>query len=247
MSWREQKKIEKKSVHSRRLYKNNQVNYEKKKQIKKKPSDEWQEHTIHLKASKLKKKSVKRKKKYIRKKRWRKQVQQLMKELGISFILLGTILYIISLFTFSVVKIEGYSMMPTVNNGDRVFVSKLSKVKRFSMILYKDSKSNEYAVRRIIGLPEEQVSYRNDILTINNVEVYERFLAEQLSRAKDSKTTFTEDWKPSGASIPKGKYLVLGDNRPYAIDSRTYGYIDEKEIIGVVEMRIFPIHTISQF
>ncbi|MTD38284.1 hypothetical protein GIX45_06545 [Erwinia sp. CPCC 100877] len=62
---------------------------------------------------------------------------------------------------------------------------------------------------------------------------------------------FIEDFTIKGLTgrpaISKGEYLVLGDNRPYATDSRYYGLVDEKEIIGIVEMRILPFHKVRWF
>ncbi|WP_430602837.1 signal peptidase I [Enterococcus sp. DIV0724b] len=176
-----------------------------------------------------------------------RRIKRILAELGISLALLSLLLYTLSVFTFSFAKVEGYSMVPTLSNGDWVFVNKLAKSKRFDLILYKDKKSKETSIRRVIGLPEEAISYQGDKLYVNNHEVYERFLKNELKRVKASKATFTEDWLPDIEYIPKGKYLILGDNRPYAADSREYGYIDEKEIIGVVKMRVLPIHQMKQF
>ncbi|MGX7150140.1 signal peptidase I [Enterococcus ureasiticus] len=211
-----------------------------------------QEQSVHLskkKKSTLKKKSERRpeKRRGLKKKQWRFKIKRTLKEFLIALALLGVVLYVVSLFTFSFVKIEGYSMMPTVNDGEWTFVNKLANIKRFKMVLYKEPKSNEYSVRRVIGLPGERIRYKDDKLYVNDIDMYERFLYEQLDRAKSSQTVFTEDWGDGTVTIPEGEYLLLGDNRPYAIDGRDYGYVSKHEIIGVVEMRLFPVHKIQQF
>ncbi|MGX7243854.1 signal peptidase I [Enterococcus quebecensis] len=188
-----------------------------------------------------------KKKKSRRKKRWGIMLKQIFLEFGASLVLLGVLLYFISFFVFSISKVEGYSMTPSLNNGEWVFVSKVSQVKRFKLVLYRDAESKELAIRRVIGLPGEQIYYENDVLYVNDNEVFERFIVEPIGRAKNHSTKYTEDWHPEIPVIPKGKYLILGDNRPYAMDSRSYGYIDEKEIEGIVEMRLLPIHQIQQF
>lgn len=177
----------------------------------------------------------------------RKCIKSMFLEIGISLVLVSLCLSLLSVFTFSFTKVKGYSMIPTLNNDEWVFVNKLAKPKRFKLIVYKDSKSKETSVRRVIGLPNETIYYKEDQLYVNDQEIYERFIDSEVQRAKNAKSPFTEDWRPKITMIPTGKYLVLGDNRPYAADSRDYGYIDEKEIVGIVEMRILPIHQIKQF
>ncbi|WP_086315513.1 signal peptidase I [Enterococcus sp. 7F3_DIV0205] len=181
------------------------------------------------------------------KKKRKARIKRMLLEFGLSLFFLGVVLFLLSVFTFSFTKVKGYSMIPTLNNGEWVFVNKLAKPKRFKLIVYKDAKSKETSVRRVIGMPQETIYYKEDKLYINDTEVYERFLETEIQRAKSAKSSYTEDWFPKITTIPKGKYLVLGDNRPYAADSREYGYIDEKEIVGVVEMRVLPIHQIQQF
>lgn len=180
-----------------------------------------------------------------------KQRQSLIKkyflEFGISLCLLVLCIYGLSFFTFSIAKVEGYSMIPTLNHGEWVFVNKLAKVKRFKLVLYKDPISKETSVRRVIGLPKERVYVKDDQLYVNDSEIYERFLAPEIRRAKNSHAKFTNDWIPERSDIPDGKYLILGDNRPYAADSREYGYIDQTSIVGIVELRILPIHLLRQF
>lgn len=203
-----------------------------------------------LTANKKKRRSPKRipkNKPIYRKKHWRVRIKRTLLEFGVSLVILGILLYVLSFFVFSITKIEGYSMAPTLNNGEWFFVNKLTNPRRFKLVLYRDSESQETSIRRVVGLPGENIYYKDDQLYINNNDVYERFLEIELKRAKSSKTVYTENWYPDFESIPQKKYIVLGDNRPYATDSREYSYIDESEIIGVVEMRIFPIHQIQQF
>lgn len=149
---------------------------------------------------------------------------------------------------FALPLFEGYGMTPTVSDGDRIYVNRLKKVKRFKLIYFKVPNSKERSIRRVIGLPGEELSFKNDQLLINQQPIVERFLAMPLYRAKQEEQLLTEDFSVNQLSngqqqhIPKGKYLVLGDNRQYSTDSRYYGMIDEKDIIGVVEARVFPVY-----
>ncbi|MBP2097413.1 signal peptidase I [Enterococcus rivorum] len=200
-----------------------------------------------------KRKNVKKRKrplgknKTIQKQKRKKRMKRTLVELAVSVGIFGVLLTLFSIFVFSFTKVQGYSMTPTLSDGEWLFINRLAKPKRFKMVIYKDPKSRETSVRRVVGLPGETIYYKKDQLYVNDRDVYERYLEIEVQRAKNSKSLFTEDWTPSESPIPKGKYLVLGDNRPYASDSREYGYIDEKAIVGVVEMRVMPIHQLQQF
>ncbi|WP_422392077.1 signal peptidase I [Enterococcus sp. 7F3_DIV0205] len=184
-------------------------------------------------------------------KRKRKNYKKIMLELTITLIISSILFLLLSFFTFSLPKMEGYSMMTTLEDRDRLFVNKLGAVKRFSLVYYKDPVSGAKSIRRIIGLPFESLYYKNDQLFINDTETVERFIDKQLTTSKNSNSTFTKDFSLNevlgNLQVPKGKYFVLGDNRSYATDSRTFGYIDEKDIIGVIELRIFPLHRMTHF
>lgn len=213
---------------------------------KQKPSgvaSKKEQYPTYIKKQKLRSKGKKRQ----RKKSWKTRFRKVALEFGISIVLLGIILYVLSLFTFTVAKVEGYSMLPTLNHKEWVFVSKVSEPKRFKLVLHRDPVSKETSVRRVVGLPGETIRYEDDQLYVNEQDVFERFLEPQVKLAKSSSSNYTADWTPKINPVPKGQYLVLGDNRPYASDSREYGYIAEKDIVGVVEMRILPIHLIQQF
>ena len=162
--------------------------------------------------------------------------------------------WIASLFFFSFPKVTGYGMTPTLNHNERIFVNKKGTIKRFSMVYMKvPNKSDERVVRRIIGLLREEVQYKNDQLWVGNNEINERFLNEKRKEAKKNGEQYTEDFSTVQLStdkfsrIPDGQFLVLGDNRPYASDSRFYGYVEEKDIIGTVNMRLLPIHKLTSY
>ena len=193
------------------------------------------------------------KKKRRRKKRKIRNIQEVSKELGITFLIVLLLLFLLSRVFFTLPKNEGYGMRDELNDGDRVYVDRLGKRKRFSLIYFKQPDGNGTSIRRIIGLPEEKVSYRNDELYINDRLVVERFIQRRLVQAKIENEVITVDFdskdilETNNGIIPQGKYLVLGDNRHYATDSRYYGLVDEQAVIGTVKLRWWPFYQIRAY
>lgn len=201
-----------------------------------------------------KEKKVKLKKKRIStKKNAPKSMKEFWKEILLTMVVVSFLFTICSFTIFTLPKVEGYGMTPVLNNGDRVFVNRLGTIRRFKLIYFRIPNSKETSIRRVIGLPNEHIQYKNDQLYINQQEIFERFLQNQLDHAKQNEELVTDDFQLQQLPnvkydyIPKGKYLILGDNRPYSTDSRYYGLVDEKDIIGTVEMRILPLHKLVSF
>ena len=107
-----------------------------------------------------------------------------------------------------------------------------TNIKRFDIVVIKEGK--EEIIKRIIGLPGEHISYKNNKLYVNDKVLEENF---DFRKTND----FNLEEICSCNSIPEGKYLVLGDNRPISKDSRMIGLIDEKDILGKAVYRIWPI------
>lgn len=184
-------------------------------------------------------------------KKRKKQRHQFYKEIGVSFFLLLTLFFVFQWLFFSLPKVSGYGMATTLDDGDRLFVSKHSKIKRFDMVYLKQPETKQLMVRRVIALPGEEIAYEKDQLLINKRPVVERFLKNELNEAEKEQRLLTKDFTLAELTglitLPKESYFVLGDNRHYAADSRDFGWIEQKDILGVVKARIIPFHHMSQF
>ena len=162
-------------------------------------------------------------------------MKNFIKELLPYVLILGGVILIRS-FIITPVIVSGSSMKPNLHNGEVLLERKIgyneSSIKRFDIVVIKEGK--EEIIKRIIGLPGEHVSYRNNKLYVNDEVVKETF---NFRNTED----FNLEEVCSCSSIPEGKYLVLGDNRPISKDSRIIGLIDEKDILGKAVYRIWPI------
>jgi len=155
------------------------------------------------------------------------------------------IIVMILIFTFIVVfqPVAGNSMNPTLKEGDVILVSKLSKSFLRNEIVTVIVNDKSY-VKRIIGLPGEEVHYLNDVLYVNDVGYKEDFLSEEVvtNNFMFVDICSIEDC-PLGV-IPEDMYLVLGDNRSESSDSRdpSFGLVSKEQIKGKVIFKIWPIN-----
>src|SRR5699024_6393772 len=118
-----------------------------------------------------------------------------------------------------------------LQNGDILVLNKIKyrfmDIKRGDIISleYADTK---YLIKRVIGLPGDSVSIKNNTLYINDKVYVENYLDEGLEY---------DDFELSSLgynTIPDNMYLVLGDNREDSLDSREIGLISKDEVIGKV-------------
>lgn len=162
-------------------------------------------------------------------------MKNIIKELLPYVLILGGVI-LIRTFIVTPVIVSGDSMKPNLHNGDLLLERKIgynsTNIKRFDIVVIKEGE--EEIIKRIIGLPGEHISYKNNKLYVNDKVLEENF---DFRKTND----FNLEEICSCNSIPKGKYLVLGDNRPISKDSRMIGLIDEKDILGKAVYRIWPI------
>lgn len=162
----------------------------------------------------------------------------------IGAMLLGIVIVVIfRTFIMTNYEVVGKSMMPTLQDRDRVAVSKLSKIERMDIVIF-HGEDNEDFVKRIIGIPGDTIVYENDTLYINGEKVEEKFL-HSYPAFQHPEENFTEDFElfelTGNKTVPPNKFFVLGDNRLASLDSRYFYFIDKKEIVGEVKARYWPI------
>ena len=166
-------------------------------------------------------------------------MKEIIKELY-PYIIIILVVVLVRSFIITPVIVSGNSMKPNLNDGELLLVKKIGynekTIKRFNIVVIK--KDKEEIIKRVIGLPGEHISYKNNKLYVNDKLVTEDYTH------LDTKD-FNLEEICTCSTIPEGKYLVLGDNRPISKDSRSIGLIDEKDIIGKSVFRLWPISKIG--
>lgn len=165
-----------------------------------------------------------------------------------SVILAIIIVTLLRQFVFTPTTVRGESMLPTLEDGNRVILSKMTTIDRFDEVVFHATDSTDNYVKRVIGLPGDTVEMKNDVLYINEKAYDEPYLAE-FKKGLQEEERLTEDFTlknlTSEHTVPKGQMFVLGDNRLYSKDSRIFGFVPMNRIIGEVKLRIWPINDIG--
>ncbi|KRN88836.1 signal peptidase I [Ligilactobacillus ceti] len=166
-------------------------------------------------------------------------------------ILIGLALaFVIKTYVFTIVKVDGLSMYPNLQNNERVIELKSHNIKRDTVIVFdaygvdkhnSAVKPDTQYVKRVIGLPGDHIEYKNNgKLYINGKFHQQKFISKyesmqgtlhlQLPEAKGVTLGTGHIF-----TVPKDKYFVLGDNRSISNDSRYYGFVPKDKIQGIVK------------
>jgi signal peptidase I len=157
---------------------------------------------------------------------------------------------IIRYFLFTPIVVDGESMMPTLEDGDKMIVNKIGytigEPERFDIVVFHAPEQKDY-IKRVIGLPGDQIEYRDDQLYINGEAYEEPYLGEYKEAVTDGTLTedFTLEDKIQRETVPEGHVFVMGDNRRFSKDSRHIGVIPFDEIIGSTNLIFWPMEDIG--
>ncbi len=141
--------------------------------------------------------------------------------------------------------VSGASMDPTFETGEYIVVDLLSyeigQPQRGQVVVFRyPNNPSVYYIKRIIGLPGETVILDGTTVTIKNKEHPEGFTLNEpyISNRNEKEDSLTKN-------LLADEYFVLGDNRRESSDSRSWGVLPKKYIVGTPFVRLFPFDRIS--
>lgn len=172
------------------------------------------------------------------------------------FFLLALIIVIpIRYFVAQPYIVQGASMEPTFETNQYIIVDELSyrfeKPKRGDVIVLKYPKdTSKFFIKRVIGLPGETLTIKDGVVSIKNpttnttTTLNEPYIVfSKTDPADDETITLKEDRNNPG----NDEYYVMGDNRAASSDSRAWGTLPERLIVGRTMIRLFPFGEIGLF
>lgn len=172
-------------------------------------------------------------------------VLELTETLIVSFV----VIFLIYRFVASMEVVSGASMEPNFDTGERILVDKVSPLfKRYRrgevVVLAPPNETHKHYIKRVVGVPGDTFKIVDcKVLVTTDAQKYE------IEENYLSKGTCTS----GGANIQEGRsirlktdeYIVLGDNRPFSVDSRFFGVVTAKNLMGRVIFRFWPMNKLG--
>ena len=146
------------------------------------------------------------------------------------YIVILIVVVIIRTFFVTPVRVNGESMVDTLNGGEIMILNKLGEIKRYSMVvadIVVDKKRDDTIIKRVYGLPNEKIKCENGIIYINDRKIDDTYAYG---------TTFDFD----EVKLGDDEYFLLGDNRIVSLDSRYVGPVKRSKIEGTTSFIIWP-------
>ena len=147
------------------------------------------------------------------------------------------VLVLVFSFFFRIIQVDGASMVPTLQNGDKLIVWGAGYEPQRGDVVIVDSYTayGKPLVKRVIAKGGDTISidYASGTVTINGEVLDEDYIAEPTYLGYDVEFPYT---------VPEGTVFVMGDNRNNSLDSRSsyVGCIDERDILGKVLVCFLP-------
>ena len=146
----------------------------------------------------------------------------------IPYLVIILVVLILRTFIVTPIMVSGESMVPTLAGNELMLLKKYdTDYERFDIVVVNKSVEGDNLIKRIIGMPNDTISYKNNVLYINGKALEDVYAYG-----------VTEDFLE--ITLDSDEYFLMGDNRAVSLDSRELGIIKDKEIEGTVGIVLFP-------
>src|SRR3989344_2995942 len=170
----------------------------------------------------------------------RRFLASLLEIFEIAIVAVGAV-FLIRTFLIQPFLVSGASMVPTFADGDYLLVDQTTyrfrEPQRGEVVVFRSpADESTHFIKRIIGLPGETVTIKGGAITVSNeanpqgFELEEGYISRGVATRGDGKFVLSEN-----------DYFLLGDNRSYSFDSRSWGALERGKIVGLARLRLWPI------
>ena len=150
---------------------------------------------------------------------------------------------VLIVFIYQPVKVEGTSMMPGLNDQERIFINKyeykfgVGDISRGdSVVFHFPLDPSQSYIKRVIGVPGDYVEIVDGTVFVNGVKLDEPYVPDE----------YRDHLSSPRRVVPMDHYFVLGDHRSSSNDSRMWGFVDRREIYGKAVFVYWPISRMGR-
>ncbi len=155
--------------------------------------------------------------------------------------------FLIRTFLIQPFLVSGASMSPNFSNGDYLLVDELTyrfrSPERGEVAVFKYKGDSTYFIKRIIGLPGEKIQIKTGGVVVFNNKDADGFILSEPYLIPGTITAGVDNL----ISLGKDEYFVLGDNRTASFDSRSWGMVKRKDVVGLARLRLWPLDSFRAF
>ncbi len=165
-------------------------------------------------------------------------------EVGETVVVAVVAVFIVRTFVAQPFLVSGSSMEPTFSNGNYLLVDELTyrfrEPERGEVVVFKyPNDPGSHFIKRVIGLPGETIKERSGQIEIIN--------ARGTSVLSETYLSQNSDMADFERTLGPGEYFVMGDNRNFSFDSRSWGALPKSDLVGVVRFRLWPFDEAKAF
>ncbi len=146
----------------------------------------------------------------------------------------------IIIFLYQPVRVEGTSMLPVLEDQDRLFINKMAfrvgEVHRGDVVVFEYPRDHSKSyIKRVIGLPGDRVRIDRGMVYLNGKRLDEAYVPSR----------YCDDRSQPEMTVPPSEYFVMGDHRSISSDSRDFGPVDRRLIFGKAAFVYWPMEQMG--